>query len=77
MKQEETRAHILDAAITILKSPPDKDNPELDRVARQWAVKVINGYKAVGDETSEVFPSPQTVGNTTQQAQLSKTSKGN
>jgi hypothetical protein len=71
LKQEETRAHILDAAIAILKSPPDKDKPDLDRVAREWAVKVINGYKAVDDATPDFFPSPRiiAVGNTTPQSQ--------
>jgi|RhiMetdeSRZDD1v2_1073273.scaffolds.fasta_scaffold337041_3 hypothetical protein len=44
-KQEDTRLKILDAAIGVLKTPPDKDKPDADKNAREWAIKVIDRYK--------------------------------
>ena len=56
-KREDTRAKILDAAIAILKAPPDKDRPEIDSAARNWAVHVVNEYKVIGTSTPAFLPS--------------------
>jgi hypothetical protein len=59
LKQEETRARILDAALTVLKTPPDEKKTDLDHSARDWAINVVNGYKVVGTSTPIYLPSPQ------------------
>lgn len=60
-KHEDTRLKILDAAIAVLKAPPDKDKPDADKKAREWAVKVVDSYK-VADPTLPVpdwLPGPK------------------
>lgn len=44
-KQEDTRLKILEAAIAVLKAPPDKDKSDADKAARLWAIKVVSGYR--------------------------------
>jgi hypothetical protein len=56
LEEEKTRARILDAAIAVLKTPPDKCRPEFDRAARDWAVGVMNGYKVINSTTPAYMP---------------------
>ena len=58
LEQEKTRARILDAAIAVLRTPPDKERPEFDRAARAWAVGVVTGYKVIDATTPAYLPSP-------------------
>ena len=55
-KQEDTRLKILDAAIAVLKTPPekDKDKSEADKEARKWAAKVVRDYKV-----ADALPVPE------------------
>ena len=57
LEQDKTRARILEAAIAVLKAPPDKERPEFDRAARDWAVGVVNGYKVIDTTTPAYLPS--------------------
>jgi hypothetical protein len=53
-KEEETRQKVLDAAIAILKSPVDKDHPEISKEAKSWAVEVVKRYKPL--DYSDTIP---------------------
>ncbi len=44
-KKEDTRLKILEAAIAVLKTPPDRDKSKAGKEARKWALKVVGEYK--------------------------------